>query len=214
MDEKYIAHIGTDESGKGDFFGPLVIAGVLVDEKSAELFKNLGIKDSKTITDKRILEMSEHIKKHSAFSVIAIGNARYNDLYKNFANLNKSLAWGHAKVIENILEKELNVPSVTTSIDNKNGIEKLKNKIEDVVSANERLDKEIIGARANIGYLAADIYDLSDNELQDLTMDGVVGRVVTALENEGYAVRDLYKLSRFPRLRESYRRGVCRGTAR
>ncbi|MGN0018315.1 MAG: ribonuclease HIII [Candidatus Gastranaerophilaceae bacterium] len=105
MDKKYIAHIGTDESGKGDFFGPLVIAGVLVDEKSAELFKSLGIKDSKTITDKRILEMSEHIKKHSAFSVIAIGNARYNELYKNFANLNKLLAWGHAKVIENILEK-------------------------------------------------------------------------------------------------------------
>lgn len=72
-----------------------------------------------------------------------------------------------------------------------NNLEKLKNKIEDVVSANERLDKEIIGARANIGFLAADIYDLSDNELQDLTMDGVVGRVVTALENEGYAVRDL-----------------------
>ena len=72
-----------------------------------------------------------------------------------------------------------------------NNLEKLKNKIEDVVSANERLDKEIIGARANIGFLAADIYDLSDNELRDLTMDGVVGRVVTALENEGYAVRDL-----------------------
>ena len=59
------------------------------------------------------------------------------------------------------------------------------------ISANEKIDKEILQARVNIGYLAADIYDLSDNELQDLTMDGVVGRVVTALENEGYAVRDL-----------------------
>ena len=51
--ENFIPHIGVDESGKGDFFGPLVIAGVLVDEKSAELFANLGIKDSKKITDKK-----------------------------------------------------------------------------------------------------------------------------------------------------------------
>lgn len=105
MEEKIISHIGTDESGKGDFFGPLVIAGVLVDEKNAKLFKDLGIKDSKTITDKKILAMSEQIKANSEYSVIAIGNAKYNTLYKNFANLNKLLAWGHAKVIENILEK-------------------------------------------------------------------------------------------------------------
>lgn len=47
MEEQFISHIGTDESGKGDFFGPLVIAGVLVDEKNAEYFHELGIKDSK-----------------------------------------------------------------------------------------------------------------------------------------------------------------------
>lgn len=47
MDNSYIPHIGTDESGKGDFFGPLVIAGVLVDEENAKHFLDLGIKDSK-----------------------------------------------------------------------------------------------------------------------------------------------------------------------
>ena len=46
---EFIPHIGTDESGKGDFFGPLVIAGVLVDEKNAQHFLNLGIKDSKKL---------------------------------------------------------------------------------------------------------------------------------------------------------------------
>lgn len=107
MEEKFVTHIGTDESGKGDFFGPLVIAGVMVDENTAKLFTELKIRDSKTITDKRILEMAEQIKKHAKFSVIAIGNARYNELYKNFGNLNKLLAWGHAKVIENILEKDM-----------------------------------------------------------------------------------------------------------
>lgn len=50
---EFIAHIGTDESGKGDFFGPLVIAGVLADEKAAEYFKELGIKDSKKLSDKK-----------------------------------------------------------------------------------------------------------------------------------------------------------------
>ena len=107
MEEKFITHIWTDESGKGDFFGPLVIAGVMVDEKTAKLFTDLKIRDSKTITDKRILEMAEQIKKHAVYSVIAVGNAKYNELYKNFANLNKLLAWGHAKAIENILEKNM-----------------------------------------------------------------------------------------------------------
>lgn len=69
--------------------------------------------------------------------------------------------------------------------------EGVRKELSNFIETNEKLDKEIISARANIGFLAADIYDLSDNELQDLTMDGVVGRVVTALENEGYAVRDL-----------------------
>jgi ribonuclease HIII len=65
----------------------------------------MGIKDSKTLTDKKMLEMMSKIQKYSKFSVIAIGNSKYNELYKNFGNLNKLLAWGHAKVIENILEK-------------------------------------------------------------------------------------------------------------
>ena len=105
METTFITHIGTDESGKGDFFGPLVIAGVLVDETCAKIFKDLGIKDSKTLSDKRMLEMMTQIQKQGKFSVIAIGNSKYNELYKNFGNLNKLLAWGHAKVIENILEK-------------------------------------------------------------------------------------------------------------
>ena len=50
----YITHIGTDESGKGDFFGPLVIAGAMVDEAAAKILTDAGIKDSKKITDKKI----------------------------------------------------------------------------------------------------------------------------------------------------------------
>lgn len=103
MEEQFISHIGTDESGKGDFFGPLVIAGVLVDEKNAEYFHELGIKDSKKLTDKKMLSLSVEIKKRVPHSIIAISNSKYNELYANIKNLNKLLAWGHARAIENIL---------------------------------------------------------------------------------------------------------------
>ena len=102
---EFIAHIGTDESGKGDFFGPLVIAGVLVDEKSAEYFKELGIKDSKKLSDKKMLMLAGEIKKTAPHSIIAISNTKYNELYANIKNLNKLLAWGHAIAIENVLER-------------------------------------------------------------------------------------------------------------
>ncbi len=102
----YITHIGTDESGKGDFFGPLVIAGVMADEKAAQIFLEAGIKDSKKITDKKILTLEPIIKKHSIYSVVPISNSKYNELYANIKNLNKLLAWGHARVIENVLEQE------------------------------------------------------------------------------------------------------------
>ena len=100
---EFIAHIGTDESGKGDFFGPLVIAGVLVDEKNAQYFHELGIKDSKKLSDKKMLSLSVEIKNHAPHSIIAISNPKYNELYSNIKNLNRLLAWGHARAIENIL---------------------------------------------------------------------------------------------------------------
>ena len=97
-------HIGVDESGKGDFFGPLCVAGVLVDEKTEKIFSELGIKDSKKISDKKILELEKIIKSNAAHSVVAISNPKYNELYAKIKNLNKLLAWGHARVIENICE--------------------------------------------------------------------------------------------------------------
>lgn len=99
-----VRHIGVDESGKGDFFGPLCIAGVLVDERTEKLFTDLGIKDSKKISDKKILELEKSIRANAIHSVVAISNGRYNELYANIKNLNKLLAWGHARVIENICE--------------------------------------------------------------------------------------------------------------
>jgi len=94
--------IGVDESGKGDFFGPLVVAACYVGpEHLAELE---GVKDSKKLTDAIALRLSSKIRAVCPHSIIAIGPAKYNELYLKFQNLNKLLAWGHARAIENVLE--------------------------------------------------------------------------------------------------------------
>ncbi len=100
------SYIGVDESGKGDFFGPLVIAGVISNEKINETFIKLGVKDSKKLSDKRVYELAEEIKKVCLYDVVVIGPKRYNELTKNL-NLNKLLAWGHARVIENLMKKSV-----------------------------------------------------------------------------------------------------------
>lgn len=97
--------IGTDESGKGDYFGPLVIAGVLVSKSSAAILKELGITDSKKMSDKTIIELAPKIKELCPYAIVPIGNQKYNELYNKINNLNRLLAWGHARVIENILSK-------------------------------------------------------------------------------------------------------------
>ncbi|WP_102399752.1 ribonuclease HIII [Haloimpatiens massiliensis] len=97
--------IGTDESGKGDFFGPLVIAGVYADENTQRILRTLGVDDSKKLTDKKISSIAEQIKKLCIYSVVMVGNKKYNTIYDKIGNLNKLLAWGHARVIENVLEK-------------------------------------------------------------------------------------------------------------
>lgn len=96
--------IGTDESGKGDYFGPLVIAGVYADAETKNRLKEIGAVDSKTLSDSRIQKLAEEITEICKYSVVIIGNKRYNELYDGIKNLNKLLAWGHARVIENLLE--------------------------------------------------------------------------------------------------------------
>jgi ribonuclease HIII len=107
--EMFEPHFGVDESGKGDFFGPLVIAGVYVDRGIARKLIDAGVQDSKRITsDARIRALADAIRKTTMglLEVVLIGPAKYNELYEKFGNLNKLLAWGHARVIENLLAKK------------------------------------------------------------------------------------------------------------
>jgi ribonuclease HIII len=111
--EMFQPHFGVDESGKGDFFGPLVISGVYVDAGIARKLLDAGVQDSKRISsDAKVRSLADTIRKTTLGLVdtVLIGPERYNDLYEKFGNLNKLLGWGHARVIENLLEKKPDCP--------------------------------------------------------------------------------------------------------
>jgi ribonuclease HIII len=114
--EMFKPHFGVDESGKGDFFGPLVIAGAYVDRGIARELLDAGVVDSKRVSsDARIRALADTIRKSSLGLVetVLIGPTKYNELYEKFGNLNKLLGWGHARVIENLLAKK---PDCTRSL--------------------------------------------------------------------------------------------------
>jgi ribonuclease HIII len=98
--------IGVDESGKGDFFGPLCVAGVYVNASVIEAWKTAGVRDSKAIgSDRKIAELADVIRntKGCVSTVIPIGNEAYNRLMVKLKSVNRLLAWGHARAIENLM---------------------------------------------------------------------------------------------------------------
>ncbi|MDP3025217.1 MAG: ribonuclease HIII [candidate division Zixibacteria bacterium] len=95
--------IGTDESGKGDYFGPLVVAGVYLEDNLIPQLRQLNVRDSKKISDGVIKDLDFRLRSICRYSVVVIGPEKYNLLYSRMKNLNRILAWGHARVIENIL---------------------------------------------------------------------------------------------------------------
>ena len=100
--------LGVDESGKGDFFGPLVIAGVYVNESVVRHWQEQGVKDSKRVTsDARVAALAKIIRETPGciWSVVPIGPETYNRMHGKMRTVNKMLAWGHARVIENLLER-------------------------------------------------------------------------------------------------------------
>jgi ribonuclease HIII len=107
--EMFQPHLGIDESGKGDFFGPLVVAGVFVEGDLPRQLLEMGVRDSKQIgSDPKALDLADEIRDligRARWDVITILPERYNELHVKFRNLNRLLAWGHARVIENLLTR-------------------------------------------------------------------------------------------------------------
>jgi ribonuclease HIII len=101
-------HMGIDESGKGDFFGPLAIACVATEGAAARRLQEAGVTDSKLISsDAQIARLAAIVRRECAdrYAVVALPPETYNRLYGQIGNLNRLLAWGHARALENLLEK-------------------------------------------------------------------------------------------------------------
>ncbi len=119
--EAFNPHMGIDESGKGDFFGPLVIASAYVDEGLVHKLREMGVRDSKKISSDNVaLNMARDIRKllGDRCALVTIGPRSYNRMYAKIRNVNKMLAWGHARAIENLLEK---VPGCPRALSDKFG---------------------------------------------------------------------------------------------
>ena len=106
-------HAGIDESGKGDYFGPLVIACAYTDAESTAKLLDAGVRDSKLLSsDKEALKLEATIQAvlQGRYAVICIGVEKLNDLYDQIGNLNELLIWGHAKALEELLGKVPDCP--------------------------------------------------------------------------------------------------------
>ena len=89
------------------------MAGIFLPQDQDSVLGEIGVKDSKRLSDNRAREIAEIIKKGYTHSVVAIGPEKYNQLYSKLSNLNKILAWAHARVIENILEEVHCIRAIT-----------------------------------------------------------------------------------------------------
>ncbi len=164
ISEPFKNRIGTDESGKGDFFGPLVVAGFYIDSQDVEqgLF-DLGIRDSKRLSAKKIRLKAERIRTlwPNNFEILSPTVEQYNSLYSTIGNLNRLLGWMHGRVLANmadshfsgmkipaIVDKFADVSNVITSV---GGLDRL-----DISAITHGEDAEIAIAAASI--LARDRY--------------------------------------------------------
>lgn len=108
-------HAGSDESGKGDYFGPLVVCCCYTDERLSAEMKKLGVRDCKQMSDKAVLAAGASLRSllgSSGYAAVKLGPAAYNRLYAKMRNINRMLAWAHATAIEELLEKRPDCPRV------------------------------------------------------------------------------------------------------
>ena len=108
-------HAGSDESGKGDYFGPLVVCCAYTDEALSEKMQEMGVKDCKQMSDKSVLTTGAKLRSllgPTGYAVVKLGPAAYNRLYSKIKNINRMLAWAHGTAIEELLEKRQSCPRV------------------------------------------------------------------------------------------------------
>ena len=163
-------HMGVDESGKGDFFGPLCIAAAYTNEELVEPLRELGVRDSKRITsDDQALRIAAGIRRllgPGRYAVVRIGNATYNRLYAKMHSVNRLLSWGHARAIENLLTAVPSCPRAISDQFDRNGIQRalMKSGRQIELEQHPRAEADIAVAAASI--LAREAFLLALRQIQ------------------------------------------------
>lgn len=110
--------VGSDECGKGDFFGPLIVCGFYLDKKDLNTIKKIGVYDSKKLKQEQIIAIAKELYKqfNNNIECLILKPTKYNELYANFAgqhkNLNDLMAWAHSKVLDNLINKHQQIEGV------------------------------------------------------------------------------------------------------
>lgn len=146
------ARIGIDESGKGDFFGPLCIAGVYAKDEQIAKLKAIGVQDSKNLSDSAVIKIANAIKYEVKHHIVRINPLKYNELQKQFGNLNHLLAWGHATTIEQlVIETACRDIIIDQFADERVVIRALKRKkLEVNLTQRHRAEEDLVVAAASI----------------------------------------------------------------
>ncbi|MBE6151766.1 MAG: ribonuclease HIII [Firmicutes bacterium] len=100
--------IGSDEVGTGDYFGPVVVTAAFVAKENINFLEELGVKDSKKLTDEKILEIVPKIIKVIPYESIILSNKEYNEKYSNDINMNKIKAIMHNRALGLLKDKGFN----------------------------------------------------------------------------------------------------------
>lgn len=149
-------HMGIDESGKGDYFGPLVACAAYVNPQLARKMNEIGVRDCKKLTDKAVFFIGRKIRDllgSNRYKIVAIGPETYNRLYAKIRNVNTMLAWAHARCIENMLDTVPDCPrAVADQFGAKHVIERalMKNGRKLELEQRHRAESDIAVAAASV----------------------------------------------------------------
>lgn len=99
-----ISSVGSDEVGTGDYYGPIVVTASYVNKEDIPFLTELGVKDSKKLSDEQILRIVPKIIKKIPYKTIMLSNKEYNDNYGKNMNMNKIKAILHNKVLTEMVK--------------------------------------------------------------------------------------------------------------
>jgi ribonuclease HIII len=152
--------IGSDESGKGDYFGPLVACAVYADDRILGLLAALGVQDSKRLTDVQNRRLAGEVRAvcDPGYAEVVVPPERYNALYEQFRregkNLNTLLAWGHARAIETVLQR---VPCENVIVDQFADARYIRSRLQGREATGHLNIVQLPRAEANLAVAAASV---------------------------------------------------------